>query len=151
MQSFYTFLCGLDGRKKSAREATQIAINWHHLVDATLIRDYLDMLEHTGSCRVSGQLTKLDCIIHVIRYLNREIAGEEYAAMSLHCSCTIERIQQWKAALRPAKKLLAAMKENTEVSQKLREATATLENKDIWLDVTAAFTNGSKATKKKSR
>ena len=112
---FLTFLQGLDGRKKSAREAKQIAIdiskflkftdpqsnhpNWNRVVDLTKIREYLDMLQHTGACGVSGQLTKLDRLIHATHYLNLEIAGEKDATMSLRCSRTIARIQQWKEAL----------------------------------------------------
>ena len=86
--TFITFLRGLDGRKKSVSESTQIATdvskylryvhparenpNWLDLLDAKKLRDYLNMLDESGACGVNGQLTKLDRILNGIRYIRIE-------------------------------------------------------------------------------
>ena len=109
MEKFITFLRGLDGKKKSASESSQIATdvskylkfaeprranpNWYSLLQAKQLRAYLDFLNSTAACSVSGQITKLDRILQAITYLRLEIGGEEDAALSLRCSNMVERIK----------------------------------------------------------
>lgn len=40
--------------------------NWLLLLDNRKARGYIDMLNDTGACGVSGQLTKLDRLLHAL-------------------------------------------------------------------------------------
>ena len=63
----------------------------------------------------------------------------------------VARIEQWKAALRPAKRLQQAIKQDSDVSRTLKEATALLDRKDIWLDVTTVMSKGRHIEKKEMK
>lgn len=91
IKKFLQFLRGLDGRRKSTNESLQVATdvskylkyaspssdnpNWLLLLDNRKARGYINMLNDTGACGASGQLTKLDRLLHTLRYLRLEVAA----------------------------------------------------------------------------
>ena len=158
IQKFLHFLRGLDGRRKSKTESLQVATdvskylkyarpssdhpNWFDLLDDRKARAYLDMLNNTGACGASGQLTKIDRLLHALRYLRLEVAVDN-AGVKYRSDIMEERLGQWKAAIRPEKKLQEekgrAAAESDMIT--LTEATAVIKDKQIRLDVVAAISN----------
>ena len=158
IKKFLQFLRGLDGRRKSMNESLQVATdvskylkyaspssdnpNWLLLLDNRKARGYIDMLNDTGACGASGQLTKLDRLLHALRYLRLEVAADD-ADIKHRCDIMEERLRQWKAAIRPQKKLQEEKAMATAESDMitLEEATAVIKDKQIRLDVAAAISN----------
>lgn len=115
--------------------------NWLLLLDNRKARGYIDMLNDTGACGASGQLTKLDRLLHAVRYLRLEAADD--ADIKHRCDIMEERLRQWKAAIRPQKKLQEEKAMATAESDMitLEEATAVIKDQQIRLDVAAAISN----------
>lgn len=104
LESFRRFLRELDGRRKQESEVQQITTDlnkmlrfcrpegkklvWTDLLNHNRIRQYIDLLQSRGACGLSGQLTKLDQLIHGLRYLR--------------CDHMEERATRCKSAIRPA-------------------------------------------------
>ena len=115
--------------------------NWFDLLDDRKARAYLDMLNNTGACGASGQLTKIDRLLHALRYMRLEVAVDN-AGVKHRCDIMEERLGQWKAGIRPEKKLQeekgrAAAESDIDMIT-LEEATAV---KQIRPDVVAAISN----------
>ena len=121
LKKFRKFLSGLDGGRKQVPQVKQIAANvskflkyahpkasdpvWVDLLDSSKLSQYIDELEASGTCGPSGQLGKMDHMVHGLRYLRLKVAGEENAGLAHRCNIMEERITRWKAAIRPAQKL----------------------------------------------
>ena len=70
--------------------------------------------------------------MHGLRFIRLVLAGED-AALSHRCNTIEERVRQWKATLRPAKKL-QQLKSSTE-SVSVHDAVAILRSEKLWWDV----------------
>ena len=153
------FLRELDGGRKKESEVQQITVDlnkvlrfcrpkgkapvWSDLLDEEKVRRYLDLLEESGACGLSGQLTKLDRLVHGLRFLRLRVAGDD-AMLTHRCNQMEERIKAWKATIRPQRKLQQQMKGMSEDdSLCLHDATAVLRCKDVWSDVRGALSRAA--------
>ncbi len=115
LEKFRVFLRELDGGRKKGSEVQQITVDlnkvrfcrpkgkapiWSDLLNQVKVRRYLDLLEDTGACGLSGQLTKLGRLVHGLRFLRLRVAGDD-AMLTHRCNQMEERIKAWKATIRP--------------------------------------------------
>ena len=99
----------------------------------------MDHLQESGACGLSGQLTKLDRLVHGLRFLRLRVAGDD-TLLTHHCGQMEERIKAWKATIRPQRKLQQQMKGMGDAHAfSLHDATAVLRCKQLWLDVQSAL------------
>ena len=112
LRSFYRYLRGLDGKRRSPREAKQISIDlskylyyasngstisWECLVKPNTIERYLNRLEADGIGH-GGRLTKLQRIGMGINFL---LVGTEISETEMHQLTKMEkRIKTWESVLR---------------------------------------------------
>lgn len=140
------------GGRKTESEATQITADinkflkfahpetgdpiWlvNDLLDSAKASAYLDYLEVTGACGPAGQLTKLDCIQHGIRYICLKLSPSD-AELVHRCNIMEEQVKRWKSTIRPARKLQQQLKEDTQEQVNLKEAVAILQSEQLKWDV----------------
>ena len=151
LEKFRNFLRQLDGGRKPESEVKQITTDlkkflkfarprgkdpiWVDLLSEQKVREYIDTLESCGACGPAGQLTKLDRIIHGLRYLRLRVAGEEDSGLAHRCNIMQERLKQWKATIRPAKKLQQLLRKGDEGAGNVKNAVALVRCKELWCAV----------------
>ena len=155
LEKFRVFLKELDGGRKKESEVQQITADlnkvlrfcrprgknpvWIDLVDQEKVRRYVDHLQESGACGLSGQLTKLDRLVHGLRFLRLRVAGDD-TVLTHRCGQMEERIKAWKATIRPQRKLQQQLKGMGDTHAfSLHDATAVLRCKQLWLDVQGAL------------
>ena len=99
-------------------------------------------------------MTKLDRIVHGLRYLRLRVAGEEDAGLAHRCNIMQERLKQWKATIRPAKKLQQQFRKGDEGAGNVKNAVALVRCKELWCavrDVLSKAATGDHPSAKESK
>ena len=115
LQVFMEHLTGLDGGRKSEREAKQCAtdiskflffaspgkhIMWQALLDPTAIKKYLDLLSNDG-VGIEGQLTKLERIGYALDFLFLQTVIHD--SQKTEIMEVQKRLKKWRIVLRKAR------------------------------------------------
>ena len=119
---FTEYLISLDGGKRSAENASEIAVDvsiylhfanpeacdLKHLLDDDSLKHYISQLEATG-IGPDGIVTKLGRIVHALRYL-AYLHRKEDSGRPQNIDVVIQQIMRWKTVYSKQKKGLAAQR-----------------------------------------
>ena len=152
IKEFMAYLTGLDGKRKSLKEAKAIATDifkkitfanptalhprWEALLDRQAVRRYFDYLETSGNCGVDGQSTKMDRLVVALSYIKVESWPPEDEGYYFRCTKMVDLLCEWKTTLRGVRRfkqqqcLLEGQDDPT-----MRETTALLSCNKLWVNV----------------
>ena len=145
LASYKQYLMGLAGKKKSDTSAESIVtdiskmlyyhnekeLQWENVTDRDKLLKYIDKIDQM-KVGPEGQLTKLERVHEVFRYLKRTKKHNVHLMEKIQE--TESDIQDWKKTLRSAKRSLQIkrMEETSEMNMNLEEITAVVDNPRMW-------------------
>ena len=136
---------GLAGKKRSEKNAESIVIDiskilyfhndkelvWENITNKQKLLQFMDKLDEM-EVGPEGQLTKLERVCELYRYLKR--TKRESPELIAEIRESEEDIEQWKKTLRGEKKMLQArrMEEASEMDMSLQAITEVVDNPEMW-------------------
>ena len=148
---FKKWLTGIEGKKRSEREARQIAVDvskainhctpyfsWDALLDAKKLQSYLDLCEQSG-IGASGLTTKCNRIETALNFVKLErLNPTDYSKLS-EIEIVQQRVKSWKRSYRVEKKKATKLRQSLELdNDDGKEMALIVDCLHMWDDFEAA-------------
>ena len=155
IDDFLSWLQTADGRNRTLKEASQIAVDvskalhfvskvfsWESLINQRSLREYLDTCKRAG-VGPKGLQTKCERLVTALMYLKLEKTDVRDVRRRAELEATTERIEAWKKVYRLKGKEVAAynMAKDVDKQWDLGELTAIVRCEDVWEDFETTVAN----------